>query len=130
MMPAAAIAPVLILSTGRCGSTMVSDMLNRHPGVLSLSEFFIPLGPEAFAWQQPDGARMWKTFSRQSPALHAMIKDGIVVSENLYPFDQPGARFRADTGLPPHAFQIDLRIGRARRMLAAGEAPAAVASLS
>ena len=37
-------------------------------------------------------------------------------------------RFRADTGMPPHAFQIDLRIGRARRMLAAGEAPAAVAA--
>lgn len=99
-MPAPPIAPVLILSTGRCGSTMVSEMLNRHPGVLSLSEFFIPLGPEGFAWQRPDGARMWKTFSRQSPALHAMIKDGIVVSENLYPFDRPGARFRADT-MPP-----------------------------
>jgi AraC-like DNA-binding protein len=37
-------------------------------------------------------------------------------------------RFRTDTGMPPHAFQIDLRIGRARRMLAAGEAPAAVAA--
>ena len=37
-------------------------------------------------------------------------------------------RFRADIGMAPHTFQIDLRIGRARRMLAAGEAPAAVAA--
>ena len=37
-------------------------------------------------------------------------------------------RFRADTGMPPHAFQIDLRIAQARRMLVAGEAPAAVAA--
>jgi AraC-like DNA-binding protein len=37
-------------------------------------------------------------------------------------------RFRADTGMPPHAFQIDLRIGHARRMLAAGQPPAAVAA--
>jgi AraC-like DNA-binding protein len=37
-------------------------------------------------------------------------------------------RFRADTGMPPHAFQIDLRIGQARRLLAAGEAPAGVAA--
>jgi AraC-like DNA-binding protein len=30
--------------------------------------------------------------------------------------------------MPPHAFQIDLRIGEARRLLAAGEAPAGVAA--
>jgi AraC-like DNA-binding protein len=36
--------------------------------------------------------------------------------------------FRADVGLPPHAFQLDLRIARARRLLAAGEPPAAVAA--
>lgn len=92
--PQPAIAPVLILSTGRCGSTMVSDLLNRHPQVLSLSEFFVPLGPEAFAWQRPDGTRMWRTLSTQSAGLHAMLKDGKVVDEGLYRFDAPGARFR------------------------------------
>jgi hypothetical protein len=97
---AAAIAPVLILSTGRCGSTMVSDLLSRHPGVLSLSEFFVPLGAQAFAWQRPDGERMWRTLSRQSRALHAMLKDGKVVEENLYRFDAPGARF-GPGDLPP-----------------------------
>jgi AraC-like DNA-binding protein len=36
--------------------------------------------------------------------------------------------FRAQIGLPPHAFQLDLRIARARSLLAAGDPPAAVAA--
>jgi AraC-like DNA-binding protein len=36
--------------------------------------------------------------------------------------------FRAQVGLPPHAFQLDLRVARARAMLTAGEPPAAVAA--
>ncbi|SMF41785.1 Sulfotransferase family protein [Tistlia consotensis] len=87
------IAPVLILSTGRCGSTLVSEMLNRHPGVLSLSEFFITLGPGAFSEPAPDGEDMWRLLSRQSPAFHSLLKGGDIVEENLYPFDAPGARF-------------------------------------
>lgn len=92
--------PVLILSTGRCGSTLVSELLNLHPAVLSLSEFFVPLGPRAFAWARPDGRRMWRTYTEQSPALHAMLKDGHVVEEMLYPLDAPGARYRA-ANIPP-----------------------------
>ena len=37
-------------------------------------------------------------------------------------------RFREQVGLPPHAFQIDLRVAQARRLLAAGEPPAVVAA--
>ena len=37
-------------------------------------------------------------------------------------------RFHAQTGLTPHAFQTDLRIARARALLAAGDPPAAVAA--
>jgi AraC-like DNA-binding protein len=36
--------------------------------------------------------------------------------------------FRAQVGLPPHAFQLDLRVARARALLATGEPPAAVAA--
>jgi AraC-like DNA-binding protein len=36
--------------------------------------------------------------------------------------------FRAQIGLPPHAFQLDLRIARGRSLLAAGDPPAAVAA--
>jgi AraC-like DNA-binding protein len=37
-------------------------------------------------------------------------------------------RFREQVGLPPHAFQLDLRVAQARRLLVAGEPPAAVAA--
>jgi AraC-like DNA-binding protein len=37
-------------------------------------------------------------------------------------------RFGADTGLTPHAFQTQVRVGRARRMLSDGIPPAAVAA--
>lgn len=94
------ISPVLVLSTGRCGSTMISDLLSRHPAVLSLSEFFVPLGPEAFAHDSIDGDGFWRILSRQSPALRAMLRDGIVVDEMLYPYDQPGMRYGL-ADLPP-----------------------------
>ncbi|WP_420564894.1 sulfotransferase [Thalassobaculum sp.] len=94
------IPPVLILSTGRCGSTMVSDLLSRHPDILSLSEFFVPLGPEAFSLRRPDGERLWKLLTTQSAGLHAMLKDGHVVDEALYPYDDPNARYGA-ADMPP-----------------------------
>ena len=37
-------------------------------------------------------------------------------------------RFREQTGVTPHAFQTNLRVEEARRLLAAGVAPAAVAA--
>ena len=41
------IAPVFVLTAG--GSTMISDVLNRHPKLLSLSEVFSLLGLRALA---------------------------------------------------------------------------------
>lgn len=96
------IPPVLIFSTGRCGSTMISELLNRHPAVLSLSEFLVLLGQEAFAHRRPTGAEMWRVYSRQSPALRAMMQGGKVMDEVLYPLGTPGMRFHAED-IPPIA---------------------------
>ena len=87
------IDPVLVLSTGRCGSTMVSQVLNTHPEVLSLSEFFISLGMKALIRKRLGGKAMWGICRRQSPGLKAMLsgdRDRI-----LYPFDTPRARYSA-----------------------------------
>lgn len=62
------IAPVLVLSTGRCGSTMISDGLNLHPMILSLSEVFSTLGPRALFRNRLNGKAMWELCSRQNPA--------------------------------------------------------------
>ena len=85
------IVPVLVLSTGRCGSTMVSEVLNTHPEVLSLSEFFISLGMKALIRKRLNGKALWGICCRHSPGLKAMLagnRDRI-----LYPFDTPQARY-------------------------------------
>ena len=90
-MKAKRIAPVLVLSTGRCGSTMLSDILNTHPDILSLSEFFASVGLKAFVRKRLDGKAMWEIWRRHSPGLKAMLagnRDRV-----RYPFDTPQARF-------------------------------------
>ena len=96
--PTADIPPVFVLSTGRCGSAMVSNILNTHPRVLSLSEFFSVTGLAAFRRRRRTGDWMWRLFSRQNAALRFQLQ--WEYEETLYPFDDPGARFtRAD--VPP-----------------------------
>ena len=93
------LAPVLVLSTGRCGSTMISDICNRHPGILSVSEFFSVIGPRAFVGRRPSGARMWRLYSRPGLRIRHLEHSG-VPSEILYRLDDPSARFSL-TDLPP-----------------------------
>ena len=78
-------------STGRCGSTMVSDILNLHPRVLSLSEFFSFVGLGAFRRRYRTGDRMWAFYSRQQPRTRLMLRERY--EELRYPVDDPRARF-------------------------------------
>ena len=95
---APAIPPVFVLSTGRCGSTMVSDILNLHPDVLSLSEFFSFIGMGSFRRPRVTGARMWRLCSEQQNRTRLMLRGEF--EEFVYPLDTPGARFtKAD--VPP-----------------------------
>ena len=94
------IAPVLVLSTGRCGSTMVSDVLNLHPDVLSLSEVFSLLGPLALFRKRLSGRAMWALCSRQNPALRVLLSADTIPSEILYPFADPHARY-SPRNVPP-----------------------------
>lgn len=95
---AGGIPPVLVLSTGRCGSTMISDILNTHPRVLSLSEFFSTTGLAPFRHRRPGGAQMWRIYSEQSHRTRLMLRGDF--DELLYPFGNAAARYtRAD--VPP-----------------------------
>ena len=85
------IDPVLVLSTGRCGSTMVSEVLNTHPDVLSLSEFFSSLGMKALIRKRLSGKALWGICCRHSPGLNAMLAGNR--ERILYPFDTPRARY-------------------------------------
>ena len=92
------ILPVFVFSTGRCGSSMVSEMLNKHPDVLSLSEFFAAIGLNAFVGKEVTGEWMWRLYSESGKRMDIITRESF--SELLYPFDDPDARFSAAT-LPP-----------------------------
>lgn len=92
------IAPVFVFSTGRCGSTVLSQMLNKHPDILSVSEFFSVLGLRAFPGKRVTGEWMWRLYSE--PAGRTTITAREYPGGLLYPFEDPEARFDIAT-LPP-----------------------------
>ena len=79
---------------------MISDVLNRHPDVLSLSEVFSLLGPLALFRKRLSGRAMWALCSRQNPALRVLLSADTIPSEILYPFDDPHARY-STRNVPP-----------------------------
>jgi tetratricopeptide (TPR) repeat protein len=94
--------PVFVVSSGRCGSTLVSNMLRLHPAVLSLSEFLILLTPGAFPGGTSPiyGPQFWSLLSTPRKRMSFMLRHDIVFDEILY---RPGPerRFTAETGVPP-----------------------------
>jgi hypothetical protein len=91
--------PVFIVSTGRCGSTMLSNMVKRHPDLLSISEFFAALSTQAFRGGAMSGEAMFHRLNTLSPGGRALLGNGLIVDEFLYPLG-PGARY-APTEVPP-----------------------------
>jgi Sulfotransferase family len=91
-----------VVSTGRSGSTMLSKILQLHPDVLSLSEFFVSLQRAPFEWILPtdpiDGAQLWEMMSGADPIADAMITGGLKNDEMLYPYDS--GRYSPVTGIP------------------------------
>lgn len=58
-------APIVVVSTGRCGSTLLSQLLREHDDVLSLSEFWpnrLNL-PELFSSTPQSGSDYWQLLS-------------------------------------------------------------------
>ena len=93
-----------VAGTGRCGSTLLSRILARHPGVLSMSEFFGVLrlagatGRSKIPAGDMTGADLWDLLSRPFPMLDAMVTAGLRTAEMTYPFGC--GRFDPATGVP------------------------------
>ena len=90
--------PIFVLSTGRCGSTTLSNILNLHPAILSISEFVSFTGIAAFHYRRPSGNRIWRVLSGQRRRTRMMLRADY--DERLYPFDTAGARHTRDN-IPP-----------------------------
>ena len=91
-------APTFVISTGRCGSTLLSRMLRLHPEVLSLSELFSTVRARRPFDGSPDGAEFWRLLSAPDPAVDVMVTAGLRVSELIYPYAT--GRFDPAGGVP------------------------------
>jgi hypothetical protein len=94
--------PVFIVSTGRSGSTMLSELLSLHPDVLSLSELFNAIHPLGFQRDPVDGPNLWSVLSEPRPRHTAwlrLMERGLGIDEFRYPLAS-AMRFR-ETGIPP-----------------------------
>ena len=90
--------PVFVVGTGRCGSTLLSQFLAMHPGILSLSElldFMTDLGgriAESFPEEEIDGPGLWpRTITTGSSAIAEKLNPS-VIRQNPPP-DVPTATF-------------------------------------
>jgi hypothetical protein len=99
--------PTFVVGTGRCGSTMISNMLRDHPSVLSLSEFFSLVTDgsrltEPFSPEPMDGRRFWKIVGATTPFMTFQIRMRSVrpADHLLYPYDEADARYSVETGVP------------------------------
>lgn len=85
-----------VVGTGRCGSTALSRILNGHPDVVSLSEFFTAvrlLPPDSTV----SGSEFWRILASPSLIFDAIIRSGVSVPEFDY-LKLPGGRFNVDLG--------------------------------
>lgn len=78
---------------------MLSNMVRLHPDLLSVSEFFTSLTSRAFRRRDATGADVFRWLDTQSPGGRALLTNGFVVDEFLYPLG-PGARYPAGE-VPP-----------------------------
>jgi hypothetical protein len=91
-----------VVSTGRCGSTMLSRILSKHPDVLSLSEFFRTICDDSTESKLPtgdmDGPELWRRLSLTSPAVDGYVLANLASDEMCYPYHR--GRFDPAVGVP------------------------------
>lgn len=99
------VAPMFVVGTGRCGSTMLSELVHAHDHVLSVSEFFsftTDLGgriAEGFSPTPIDAATFWSIVAGAHPKQTTMLRHGVAMPEVLYR-PSVATRFSAATGVP------------------------------
>lgn len=91
-----------IVGTGRCGSTLLSRIINQHNDILSLSEFFIALGSQAFAYKRLSGPDFWRMLSVAMPSTRLVFRPDYLPDEFIYPL-KPDSAFTQET-VPPVLF--------------------------
>ncbi|MBM7086804.1 sulfotransferase domain-containing protein [Micromonospora sp. WMMD734] len=75
----------IIISNGRCGSTLLSDLIHEEPGTLSAQEFFMSVAPWARSAEVISGAEYWEVLSSPKAELATLFRIGLPPKEVRYP---------------------------------------------
>jgi hypothetical protein len=91
-----------VTCTGRCGSTLLTSILNDHRDVLSVSEFFSALKAVAGGREFPSGylhgSQLWGLLAQEAPGLTALLRSGLKLPEMRY--EAGRSQFTVETGIP------------------------------
>jgi len=91
--------PVFIVGTGRCGSTLLSQIIRAHPRLLSISEFFSGLSSRALRGRLISGEAIARRLDTLPMAGRALLTNGLFFEEFQYRFTE-NSRYQPGN-LPP-----------------------------
>ncbi|MBO0871004.1 MAG: sulfotransferase [Micromonosporaceae bacterium] len=74
----------IIISNGRCGSTLLSDLIAEQQDTLSVQEFSVSL-PWARAEEQMTAAQFWQLLARPKYEMATLFRIGLPPKEVRYP---------------------------------------------
>jgi len=95
----------VIISNGRCGSTLLSELIAEEPETCSAQEFFMAVMPRSRHVDVISGADYWKLLSSPKIELSILHRIGLPPKEFRYPAD---GRFAEDLRNLPHILAITL----------------------
>ncbi|WDZ86650.1 sulfotransferase domain-containing protein [Micromonospora cathayae] len=75
----------IIISSGRCGSTLLSDLIAEEPETLSAQEFFMSVAPWARSADVISGPEYWEVLASPKAELSTLFRIGLPPKELHYP---------------------------------------------
>lgn len=79
--------PLFVVGSGRCGSTLLSEMLERHRSVLSLSEAFLEGGRRVLKLPSISGNDLWHALDTPSVIVQVLLTHRLEGVELRYDVD-------------------------------------------
>lgn len=75
----------IIISNGRCGSTLLSDLIHQEPDTLSAQEFFMSMAPWSRSMEVLTGEEYWSVVSSPKEEISTLFRIGLPPKEVRYP---------------------------------------------
>lgn len=75
----------IIISNGRCGSTLLSDLIAEEPDTLSAQEFFMSMAPWSRSLEVLSGAEYWRVVASPKEEISTLFRIGLPPKEIRYP---------------------------------------------